>query len=181
MGQAAREALIAEWYQKYSSFLHLYVSQFIDPHSAEEIVQETFRVVCEIADIHEIRHPKTWLRKIASLVLKNWIRDRKKWKAMLINLETLSEDTLGVSEDPVNAQLVSWADMYDNCTFEAKKMIVAQFVKSISVKRDYEIDITFNVSFAEFQEISLEPETEEEKQSREPMSLALTETMRQAV
>ncbi len=32
-------------------------------------------------------------------------------------------------------QLVSWADMYDNCTFEAKKMIVAQFVKSVSVKR----------------------------------------------
>lgn len=105
MGQAAREALIAEWYQQYSSFLHLYVSQFIDPHSAEEIVQETFRVVCETADIHEIRHPKTWLRKVASLVLKNWIRDREKWKAILVDLETLSEDALGQIEDPVNVEL----------------------------------------------------------------------------
>lgn len=99
-------------------------------------------------------------------------REKKALQALSNNAETVRQEY---------AQLVSWADMYDNCTFEAKKMIVAQFVKSISVKRDYEIDITFNVSFAEFQEISLEPETEEEKQSREPMSLALTETMRQAV
>lgn len=99
-------------------------------------------------------------------------REKEALQALSNNAETVRQEY---------AQLVSWADMYDNCTFEAKKMIVAQFVKSISVKRDYEIDITFNVSFAEFQEISLEPETEEEKQSREPMSLALTETMRQAV
>lgn len=79
------------------------------------------------------------------------------------------------------AQLISWADMYSNCTFEAKKMIIAQFVKSVSVRRDYEIDISFNVSFTEFQEIYLEPETEEEKQIKTSMSLALTETMRQAV
>lgn len=94
-------------------------------------------------------------------------------------LKTLSSDSEKVRQE--YAQLVSWADMYDSCTFEAKKMIVAQFVKSVSVKRDYEIDITFNVSFAEFQGIYLEPETEEEKQSREPMALTLTEIMRQAV
>lgn len=105
MDQETRENLIEEWYQKYSHFLHLYASQFIDRYSAEEIVQETFRVVCETADIHEIRRPKTWLRKIAALVLKNWIRDREKWKAMLIDLETLPEDALGKIEDPVNIEL----------------------------------------------------------------------------
>lgn len=105
MDQETRENLIEEWYQKYSRFLHLYASQFIDPHSAEEIVQETFRVVCETADIHKIRHPKTWLRKISSLVLKNWIRDREKWKAILVDLETLSENTLGQIENPINVEL----------------------------------------------------------------------------
>ena len=39
-------------------------------------------------------------------------------------------------------QLMGWAEMYDNCTFEAKKMIVAQFVKEVHVRRDYEIDIS---------------------------------------
>lgn len=28
-------------------------------------------------------------------------------------------------------QLIGWAEMYDNCTFEAEKMIVAQFVKAV--------------------------------------------------
>ena len=60
-------------------------------------------------------------------------------------------------------QLMGWAEMYDNCTFEAKKMIVAQFVKAVHVRRDYEIDIEFNVSFEEFQALYLEGEPEEAK------------------
>ncbi len=52
-------------------------------------------------------------------------------------------------------QLVSWADMYDHCTFEAKKMILAQFIKAVYVRRDYEIEIEFNVSFEEFQNLCL--------------------------
>lgn len=56
------------------------------------------------------------------------------------------------------AQLMNWAELYDNCTFEAKKMIAAQFVKAVRVKRGYELDIEFNVSFDEFQSIYLEPE-----------------------
>lgn len=79
------------------------------------------------------------------------------------------------------AQLISWAEMYDNCTFEAKKMIVAQFVKAVHVKRDYEIDIEFNVSFAEFQAIYLEPEDEDDKKPGANTLLALTENVGQAV
>lgn len=79
------------------------------------------------------------------------------------------------------AQLIGWAEMYDNCTFEAKKMIVAQFVKAIHVKRDYEIDIEFNVSFKEFQGIYLEPEDEEDKRQGTNALLALTEKVGQAV
>ncbi|WP_297981556.1 recombinase family protein [uncultured Oscillibacter sp.] len=56
-------------------------------------------------------------------------------------------------------QLMNWADLYDNCSFEAKKMIVAQFVKAVHVKRGYEVNIEFNVSFEEFQLLYLEPET----------------------
>ena len=42
-------------------------------------------------------------------------------------------------------------------------MIVAKFVKAIRVRRDYEIDIEFNVSFEEFQALYLEGEPEEAK------------------
>ena len=60
-------------------------------------------------------------------------------------------------------QLMNWAELYDNCSFEAKKMIVAQFVKAIHIKRGYEVDIEFNVSFEEFQSLYLEPETPGQK------------------
>lgn len=52
-------------------------------------------------------------------------------------------------------RLLTWADLFDTCSFEAKKMIVAQFVKAIRVSRDYNIEIDFNVSFEEFQNFSV--------------------------
>ncbi len=36
-------------------------------------------------------------------------------------------------------QQMNWAELYDKCTFEAKKMIAAQFVKAVHIKRDYEM------------------------------------------
>lgn len=61
------------------------------------------------------------------------------------------------------AELMNWAKLFDNCNFEAKKMIVAQFVKAVRVKRDYEIEVEFNAAFDEFQQIYLEPEKKEDK------------------
>ncbi len=78
-------------------------------------------------------------------------------------------------------QLISWADLYDKCTLEAKKMIVAQFVKAVHVKRDYEIEVEFNVAFEEFQGIYLEPEKADEKKRGASTILALSENIGQAV
>lgn len=43
--------------------------------------------------------------------------------------------------------------MYGHCTFEAKKMILAQFIKATYVHRNHEIEIEFNVAFEEFQDL----------------------------
>lgn len=48
-------------------------------------------------------------------------------------------------------RLLSWADLYDSCSFEAKKMIVSQLIKAVRVGRDYNIEIDFNVTFTAFQ------------------------------
>lgn len=50
-------------------------------------------------------------------------------------------------------QLIGWAELYEDCTLDAKKMIVAQFIKAIYVGRNYELDITFSVSFEDFQRL----------------------------
>jgi len=63
-------------------------------------------------------------------------------------------------------QLMSWAEMYEHCSFEAKKMIVSQFVKAIHVRRDYELDIEFQVSFEEFQRLYLDRETKETQNAK---------------
>lgn len=79
------------------------------------------------------------------------------------------------------AQLMNWAELFDKCSFESKKMIVAQFVKSVHVKRDYEIDVEFNVAFDEFQQIYLEPEKDGERMRGTTTILALAEESGQAV
>ena len=60
-------------------------------------------------------------------------------------------------------KLLTWADLYDKSTFEAKKMIAAQFVKAVRVGRDYNIGLDFNVSFEAFQSDSIENGATESK------------------
>lgn len=59
------------------------------------------------------------------------------------------------SSNDIIAQLKSWADHYDRCSFAAKKMIISQFVKAVYVHRDYDIEIEFNLSFEEFRALTI--------------------------
>ena len=54
---------------------------------------------------------------------------------------------------PLNAQyddIISWADMYDTASIEAKKMIVSFLIKRVDVYRDYKLHIDFNIDFEQF-------------------------------
>ena len=53
----------------------------------------------------------------------------------------------------LNAQyddIISWADMYDTASIEAKKMIVNCLIKRVDVYRDYKLHIDFNIDFEQF-------------------------------
>ena len=53
----------------------------------------------------------------------------------------------------LNAQyddIISWADMYDTASIEAKKMIVNCLIKRIDVYRDYRLHIDFNIDLEQF-------------------------------
>ena len=53
----------------------------------------------------------------------------------------------------LNAQyddIISWADMYDTASIEAKKMIVNCLIKRVDVYRDYRLHIDFNIDFEQF-------------------------------
>ena len=53
----------------------------------------------------------------------------------------------------LNAQyddIISWADMYDTASMEAKKMIVSCLIKRVDVYRGYKLHIDFNIDFTQF-------------------------------
>lgn len=64
-------------------------------------------------------------------------------------LQELLETSEGLKHE--YDQLLSWADLYDKSSFEAKKMIVSQFIKAVRVGKNYNIEVDFNVSFEELQ------------------------------
>lgn len=47
-------------------------------------------------------------------------------------------------------QFVSWADEFENASLEQKKMIICQLIKSVTVRKGYELDIEFNISYQQF-------------------------------
>lgn len=105
MNGQEKHVLIEEWYRQYARVLLLYACQFVDYHSAEEVVQETFRVAWETVREKEIEYPRTWLQKTAKNVIKNRIRERERWRNLLSNVDEVPEEALGKSEDPIDVEL----------------------------------------------------------------------------
>ena len=48
------------------------------------------------------------------------------------------------AETEKTAELISFSDLYDSASFEAKKMIVNQLIRRVDVYRGYQLNITFN-------------------------------------
>jgi exonuclease VII small subunit len=46
--------------------------------------------------------------------------------------------------------IVTWAQMYEDCSMDSKKMIANHMIKSVRANRDYELDIELNISCEQF-------------------------------
>ena len=53
-------------------------------------------------------------------------------------------------------QLQTWADLYKKCSFDEKKMFISRFIKRLYVYRGYRLEIEFNVSFEDFQNLTID-------------------------
>lgn len=49
-------------------------------------------------------------------------------------------------------ELISFSDLYDSASFEAKKMIVNQLIRRVDVYRGYQIHANFNFNLAQYLE-----------------------------
>ena len=70
--------------------------------------------------------------------LKNCEKDLSETSSILKNLDFYYEQFLG------------WANEFDECSKEKKKMILCQLIKAVNIKRGYEIEIEFNISYKQF-------------------------------
>lgn len=140
----------------------------------QDLKAETLRVIQGTSRLNV-----DWLNDIVSETTAQLRELEEQIRTAEAELQAMVSGAEQVRRDYV--QLMNWAEMYDNCTFEAKKMIVAQFVKAVHVKRDYEIDVEFNVAFDEFQRLYLEPEAEGNKRRGTSTVLGIAEQAGQAV
>ena len=78
-------------------------------------------------------------------------------------LETLCEEAsaelernaeLMANVSQLYEELISFADLYDSASFEAKKMIVSQLIRRVDVYRGYQIHVDFNFDLAQYLENS---------------------------
>ena len=47
-------------------------------------------------------------------------------------------------------QLLSWAEIFDSATVEEKKMISSYMIKAVTLSRNYQMRIEFNISEAQY-------------------------------
>ncbi len=53
---------------------------------------------------------------------------------------------------------LTWAEIYDTCSIEGKKMIIRQLIKKISMFKDYSLKIELNLSYKQFAELLSNPD-----------------------
>ena len=71
---------------------------------------------------------------------------------MLLHQQSMLRPTLVVWKE--RFELISYADLYDSASFEAKKMIVSQLIRRVEVYRGYQIHVDFNFDLAQYLENS---------------------------
>ena len=78
------------------------------------------------------------------------------------NIDALSQEMESLQSDMHDAQnlsdeimvqhkqILSWAELFDSASIDEKKVIASQLIKAVTLTRNYEIQIEFNISEAQF-------------------------------
>ena len=92
-------------------------------------------------------------------LLSEMISDTEKRRAEPVKLVSQLADQL-VNSDRLtkrirdeHEQYMSWAEIFDECDFRVKKMILSQLVDRVEVSRGYDILVKLNVSMEEYMEL----------------------------
>lgn len=97
--------------------------------------------------------------------LEEYVVTRELVAEAKVALETLEKQLVQAQEEYEEAtktakrsnyicnELFTWADVYDTANHDERRAILQQFIKEISVQKDYEISITLNASFEQVEQL----------------------------
>ena len=80
-----------------------------------------------------------------------------KQRVMELNDKRKDSEEMKLSLSKQFDTMKSWADMYDECGMDTKKMILSNIMKAVHVRRDYEIEIDLTVDVEQFGLLEEEP------------------------
>ena len=80
---------------------------------------------------------------------------RNRLTALTQELEQAKEKAADLKNSAVAVQkeydkIMSWADLYAGSSIEGKKMILRQLIDRVNIGRDFEIEVEFKISVAQF-------------------------------
>jgi site-specific DNA recombinase len=65
--------------------------------------------------------------------------------------QELEDNTFKVEEMQAEFErIISWSEIYDESSIEVKKMICGYVIKKVTVRRDYDLEIEFNITIEQF-------------------------------
>lgn len=105
MDREQKNTLVEQWYRQCAKLLFHVACLLGVPDAAEEIVQETFRIVMETDKLDQIEFPKAWLRKIALNVVRNRQRDCAKYVSVPLDENQNPMYNIGSCEDEPDIML----------------------------------------------------------------------------
>ena len=131
--------------------------------------QDTSRAILASAEKAFLKHQKEY-KTYKAEVLKS-LQGKSKFSADILNeLLTASKAAMDAAESEVilhkktlqdscqtykEAQqnlkeLLTWADLYRSSSMASKRMIMSQLVKAVRVRRDYALEIDFNIAYKQY-------------------------------
>lgn len=143
-----KESVVSVRYEKELSQIRAHLSQTQAQYAKEQKTLATLK--------SEIIKCLNGESDFSSSVLSQLINESEEKAAQLKEICEIAEAQLMKTEQLQQElydkydELISWADLYDSTSHEAKKMIVNNMIKRVDVFRDYKLKIKFNFDIKQF-------------------------------
>lgn len=148
MKGVSRQELISEKYEREVAEREIHITQLRTQYEAEMRKLATLKE--EI--VSSIQGKSAFTKELLAELIAESEEKCKTQEKLLADAELELENSEAVLNDISSRydELISWADLYDTASFEAKKMIVNCLIKRVEVYRDYKLKVEFNFDLSQF-------------------------------